>query len=507
VDTDSAPAGRSTLVALSLASMLVAVSPTYAQNAPSSDATAADSWGSVPTKKASVANVAPALLPFFNNGPVFGLPGTEAGDFRSRTQLSGDWGALRTDLARHGLFFDLYSTSAYQNVASGGLKTGSALIQNTQLSINVDSGRAGLWGGGVFHVTLESRYGSSSPRNTFTVGSTVPQYTGLAMPGPFFAHDVLPTEYFLYQPLTPTFAVLFGKANVLTHADQTFFGNSYKYYFANLNFDKIPMALNFFNTTSLAAVGFWMPSKRLTVAGGVFDPNSEADNLATKAFDRVNVYGTAIFSYMIGNLPGQSWAQANWTNKPKIDLTSPFGQLSQSEVPPAIGVLLGTPSAQALPITYQSTSWVTLANVSQYLSVKDHAGAVAEKLGSGRPLRGIGLFGRIGYAPEETNPITRHASVALFANGLSDHRPDDSFGFGIYHNGISQPLKRDIARLTEAAATLENEQGLEVFYDVAITAAIRLIPSYQHIWNPTTARVVKNERGADVFLLRSSVAW
>jgi carbohydrate-selective porin OprB len=59
---------------------------------------------------------------------------------------------------------------------------------------------------------------------------------------------------------------------------------------------------------------------------------------------------------------------------------------------------------------------------------------VAAKLGSGQPLRGIGLFGRIGYAPEETNTITRDASVALFAYGISDHRPNDSFGLGIYHN-------------------------------------------------------------------------
>ena len=57
----------------------------------------------------------------------------------------------------------------------------------------------------------------------------------------------------------------------------------------------------------------------------MFDPNSEANNFATKAFDRVNIYGITIFSYKIGNLPSQSWAQANWTNKPKIDLTSPFG--------------------------------------------------------------------------------------------------------------------------------------------------------------------------------------
>jgi porin len=462
-------------------------------------------WGPVPTKKASLANLAPFFLPFLNNGPVFGMPGTDAGDFRDRTQLTGDWGGLRTDLARHGFFFDLYTTSAYQDVVSGGLKTGNASIENTQLSINVDTGRAGLWPGGIFHVTLDSRYGSSSPQNTFTVGSSVPQYTGLAFPGPFFVHDALPTEYFLLQSLTPKFAVILGKANVLTHADQTLFGNDYKYYFANLNFNKNPMALNFYNTSSLAAIGVWTPSQRVTISAGVYDPNSEANNLATKAFDRVNIYGIAIFSYKIAGLPGQYWAQYNWTNKPKIDLTSPFGQLSPSQVPQGIGFLLGTPSSQPLPTNYKKTSWVTIGNFAQYLFVKDHPGAVAEKLGSGQPLRGIGLFGRIGYAPEETNLITRDASVALFANGLSDRRPNDSFGLGIYHNGISQPLKNDFARL--AGATAKNEQGLEVFYDFAITPAIRLIPSYQHIWNPLTAEVAKNERSADVFNLRLSLTW
>jgi porin len=467
---------------------------------------AVDSWGPVQTEKASVANLAPYLLPYLNNGPVFGLPGTDAGDFWHRTQLSGDWCGIRTDLARRGFFFDLYSTSAYQSVASGGLKTGNTFIQNTQLSINVDTGRAGLWSGGVFHITLESRSGSS-PQDTFTVGSTAPQYTGLTIPGPFFVHNVLPTEYFLFQSLTPKFGVILGKVNVLTHADQTLFGNNYKYDFANLNFNKNPMALNFYNTTSLAAIGVWTPLKWLTASAGVYDPNSQADNVAKNAFDRVNVYAIAIFSYKIGNLPGQSWAQANWTNKPKIDLTSPFRQLSPSGVPQAVGVLLGNPSAQALPINYKGESWVTIGNFSQYLFVKDHAGAVAEKLGSGQPLRGIGLFGRIGYAPEETNPITRDASVALFANGLSDHRPNDSFGLGIYHNGISQPLKNDIARLTGATSTLKNEQGVEVFYSVAITPAMRLIPSYQHIWNPMTAEVAKNERAANVFLLRLSLTF
>jgi hypothetical protein len=64
-----------------------------------SRANATDSWGPVPTKKTSVANLAPYLLPYFNNGPVFGLPGTDSRDFRYRTQF-GD--GARITVFRYG---------------------------------------------------------------------------------------------------------------------------------------------------------------------------------------------------------------------------------------------------------------------------------------------------------------------------------------------------------------------------------------------------------------------
>jgi len=89
-------------------------------------------WGPVPTDKISLVNLAPGLLAFFNDGPVFGLPGTVTGDITQRTQFLGDWGGTRTELARKGFFFDLYSTSYHQNITSGGLKTGKAFVQNTQ---------------------------------------------------------------------------------------------------------------------------------------------------------------------------------------------------------------------------------------------------------------------------------------------------------------------------------------------------------------------------------------
>src|SRR5216684_2692084 len=334
-----------------------------ASGEPPGTAQTAPDWGPVQTDNASIANLSPVLLPFFNNGPVFGLPGTVVGDFWQNTQLTGDWGGFRTKLAERGVFFDLYSTSAYQDVASGGLKTGSSFVENIQLSINID--------------------------------------TGLAFPGPFLDSDVYPTEYFLVQALTPKFSLLLGKLTIVNIADQTLFGDSAKYYFANLNFNKNPIALTFYNTHTIAAAGVWTPTKWLTIAGGVFDPNTQANNFVAHAFDQVNLYTAWIFSYTVGGLPGQFMPQYNWTNKPKIDLASPFGSLSLAQIPSAIGVLLGSPSNGNLPINHKSTTWGTIENISQYVYVRDDPATIAGKLKSGKPLNGVGIFARNGYTPPE----------------------------------------------------------------------------------------------------------
>lgn len=190
------------------------------------------------TTMLSIADLAPGLLAYFNNGPVFGLPGTVAGDFWRNTQLTGDWGGVRTDLARHGLFVDIYSTSSYQNVFSGGLKTGDAFVENVQYSINLDTGRAGLWPGGLFHFTAQSRYGATVA-DSFTLGAFVPHNTTFVHPGPLLSSDTYPTEYYLAQAFSKHFSIVLGKISDVFIPDETLFGDSYKYYFANLTLTKI----------------------------------------------------------------------------------------------------------------------------------------------------------------------------------------------------------------------------------------------------------------------------
>lgn len=464
-----------------------------------------DPWGPVPSEKLSVANIAPGLLPFFNNAPVFGLPGTVTGDFANRTQVNGDWGGSRTEFARHGWFFDVYTTSTYQDVTSGGTRTGGSFVQNTQASVNVDLGRAGLIDGGLFHFTLQSRYGAT-PDSSFNAGTAVPQYTGLVEPGPFLYKNTLPSEYFLVQPLSKKFSVVLGKISDVYIPDQTLFGNSFKYYFANFNFNKNPITTQFYNPTAWAGLFVITPTENWAIGGGVLDTETKSSNLAQNAFKWCNVYLTSVFSYNIGGLPGQLTPSLNWSNKPKIDFSRPLA--------PAIGFadqqlssLLGEPTMIGLPMNYKHESWFAIANVSQYLYVKDDADTVKGKLKSGQPINGVGVFARGGYAPQSTNTINGDGSIAVFAHGLLEDRPYDSFGAGFYYNKISGLLKRDVSELTLYTRNLQDEKGMEAFYDFAITPAIRLIPSYQHIWNPLIAQATKQRDHADLFLTRVTIAW
>jgi porin len=467
---------------------------------------AADPWGPVPTDKLSLANAAPVLLPFFNNGPVFGLPGTVAdAGFWNNTQLSGDWGGRRTELARNGYFFDVYTTSAYQDLMSGGLDPGDWFVQNTQMCVNIDTGRAGWWDGGLIHFTTQARYGGT-PEQTFNSGASVPVYTGLLEPDPLAYSTMLPSEYFLVQGLTEHTSFLVGKISDVYIPDQTLFGDSYKFYFANFAFNKNPITTNFYNPTAWAVLGIWAPTKQLAFAGGVLDPNSRSQNLATNAFDRVNLYFTAVASYDIAGLPGQFSPAFNWSNQHQLDLANPFGALTPGQIPQAIGALLGSPDTAGLPINNYDDSCFLIANASQYLYVADRPREVAAKLKSGQPLRGVGVFGRAGWAPQRTNTITGDGSVALFARGLAESRSYDSAGIGWYMNGISPDLVDQVRTYSGGLINVKNEQGVEVFYDYAITPAIRLIPSYQHIWNPLSA-VAAGRTDADLWMMRGTIVF
>ena len=171
------------------------------------------------------------------------------------------------------------------------------------------------------------------------------------------------------------------------------------------------------------------------IARSLIDPFSQATNFDTHAFERANLYAAALLSYQVQELPGKSFPQYSWSNRAQINRSDPFGMLSPASVPNAVGALLGASSTVGLPVNYRTGSWFWIGNLSQYLFVKDDPSTIDAKLKNGQPLRGLGVFSRFGYGPPDTSTRTWDASVALFAGGLMDSGPDDSFEVDFFTMG------------------------------------------------------------------------
>src|SRR5262245_4529244 len=96
---------------------------------------------------------------------------TYGGTLGERPKLTGDWGGVREDWARHGFTLDLDLTYTFQGVVAGGAKgplfdafskedsTGHTF--SGLLGLALDTEKAGLWKGGFFDLALEGRVGRS----------------------------------------------------------------------------------------------------------------------------------------------------------------------------------------------------------------------------------------------------------------------------------------------------------------------------------------------------------
>ncbi len=94
-----------------------------------------------------------------------------AGDFLTRSTLTGDWGGLRNTLAQKGVTLDSDFTQIAQSVVSGGLDIGWKYQGRGQATLKVDTQKLGLWPGGFLTVQAEGNYGETVNGNT---GALIP---------------------------------------------------------------------------------------------------------------------------------------------------------------------------------------------------------------------------------------------------------------------------------------------------------------------------------------------
>jgi porin len=118
-------------------------------------------------------------------------------------------------------------------------------------------------------------------------------------------------------------------------------------------------------------------------------------------------------------------------------------------------------------IARETDSWAVFYNFDQYFyePVK----------GSGR---GVGIFGR--FAATDGNPNFLHYfySLGIGGKGIMASRPHDRFGLGWYYIDIKNPT---FTGPLTTRVFLQDEQGVEAYYSVALTPWAHLTPNIQVI--------------------------
>lgn len=373
------------------------------------------------------------------------------GDIWNRSTLTGDWGGTRQELARKGFTVDWYLVQVGQTVFSGGRDTGWEYGGRTNATFNLDTGKMGLWPGGLLTVQTEGQFGKTVNPKT---GAIMPVNSNGVFPEPGDTEWTIPSVMYM-QFLSPQIGVFLGKLDTTSGDSNAFADGKGNEQFMNLAFIANPALLLSTPYSTLGGGLMFVPTHDLHITFSIFDPNGRAD---TTGFDEPFADGPAyalegrLTTHFFG-LTGHQLIGGIYSTKDYVNLDQPLSNLI---IP-------------LLPVEQTDNTWALYYNFDQYLYQPEK-----------NVDRGIGVFGRFGTSDGDANSVHYFASVGLGGKGMIPGRQHDQFGIGYYYLWNTTPQRSsDLGHVDNFFA--DNTQGFEVFYEIAITPWMRLTPDLQII--------------------------
>jgi len=361
-----------------------------------------------------------------------------SGDFWNRAALTGDWGGVRTKLAKdNGLQFAVDANQIYQGVMDGGRESRSEYSGSADYRVRFDSGEAGLWPGGFLDIHGETFWGEGVNLST---GAVLPVNTDRALSAPAGNGTYLPQVQFT-QFLSEKFAVTLGKLDTTVGDGNSFAHGVGDRGFMNLGFSFNPVTLTVAPYSTLGAGFVYLIAPRTSFTFSAIDTDGQIDE---SGFDTVFEGNTTYVGEL--NLGTEFFDQPGHQLFAFAYATGEF--TSQQQDPRLLFATDAPPSSE-------SESWAFYYNFEQYL-VSDPED----------PNKGFGLFGRVGVADEDTNIVNTFYSLGVGGKGIIPGRDLDRFGLGYYYMTLSD---KRLGLLTD-----DDEQGVELFYNMAVTPALEV---------------------------------
>lgn len=386
-----------------------------------------------------------------------------SGDFLSRSTLTGDWGGTRNELAGKGVTFNAKLVLTEQGVVDGGTDSEWENGGRGSLLFKVDTGKLGLWPGGVLTAEVEGNFGKSvNLRN----GGLMPVNSNQIFPIPAEEEVALPALNFT-QFLSKYAGFVVGKMDTTSGDMNEFAHGKGDTQFMNLAFNLNPALLMTVPYSTLGAGVIVLPTKDhhaaivnlLVVSSTGVANRSGFDELNS---DSLTYIGEARLRTDIFGMTGHQLVGATYSNK---DRTSMDQRLTLEP---------GTNS-----IEKETDSWSAYYNFDQYL--------LEPVKGAGK---GVGIFGRFAVTDGDPNLIGYFYSLGVGGKGVYASRPHDRFGIGWYFIDIKQPS------FTGPLTTrdfLKDEQGFEAYYSAALTPWAHLTPNIQYIRGAQKETIASNQ--------------
>ncbi len=374
------------------------------------------------------------------------------------TKLTGNWWGVRDTLDAHGVDIKLSLTQFYQGVTKGGIDNGFQYGGKVDTYLMIDGGKLGLWRGLSVTTHLETRYGED-----------VNDIDGMLSLGNFnmsfpkageTATGI--TALKLTQAVGDNFMLIAGKINTLDDF--------------RLNYTGLNGLERFMNSAVVANIinARTVPYSTYGAGFAVFAKDGpeflflarDPDNHATAGdLDKLFAHGVLLTGSLrvpvapMG-LPGTQVIGGNWSSR---DYTS-VDPSSWANIP-----------GQGIAAPKVSGSWATYYNFDQCLWMDSSNSNVQ-----------VGVFGMFGLSDGNPNSVRWNATLGIGASGLIPHREYDTCGMAYFHIGLSDNFKELLSGPTAPPGLAQrDEQGVELYYNIAITRWCHLTADLQAV-QPST---------------------
>lgn len=362
---------------------------------------------------------------------------TRQAGWMERDTLTGDWGGHRTSLKENGITVAPRLTQFYQGLSAGDGDHDFEYGGKADLMLNADLSKMGFWQG--FSLTVHAEYNFGESING-AGGTLVPPNTALLFPGMDGDDAFDLSSVYLTQHFGDSVTLLLGKMNMMDlAANKPFMGGAGIDSFWNLTFAAPPTGVvppYLFGAmmsvrTEPANFGLW-----------VYDPASVVNKSGFEEpfADGVTIRASVDFPVTIGGLGGHQGFVALYSTEQGADLDD-IGDTFLPPFPP------NSPDIK-------DGRYYFAYSFDQYLYRP-----------SEKSKEGIGLFGQFGISDGNPSKLYWSALVGIGGTGLIPGRSQDNWGIAYYYDAPSPDLQDSLSPVL----TVRDEQGMEIFYNFAVT--------------------------------------